>query len=108
MDSDWSSISAQLHGTFLDRQVRRTNRNLFLFSLLIIIGVVCYGVAEWRYFYNFFAGPFEVGIESLNTLKYSDEQLRYFLRVRGQDSEDSGLQEVEQETSGGSVRSETV
>ena len=32
MDNQSSSISAQMHGTFLDRQVNRTNRNCLLYT----------------------------------------------------------------------------
>ena len=111
MDTEWSSISAQLHGSFLDRQIQRTNRNLFLVGLVLIIGVASYGFAQRRYFYNFLVGPFEVDGSSLNTVEHPDAQLKYFIKVRGEDSEDSedsGLQEVERETEGGSVRRETV
>jgi hypothetical protein len=108
MDAEWSSISAQLHGSFLDRQVQRTNRNLFLVSLLLIIGVAAYGFAQRRYLYNFFAGPFEVDGNSLKSIRYPDDQFRYFIKVRGEDSSDTGLQEVEQETESGSVQRETV
>ncbi len=108
MDTEWSSISAQLHGSFLDRQIRRTNRNLTLVSLLLVIAVAGYGFAEWRYLFNFFAGPFEANAESLDSIKRPDEQLRYFVKVRGEDSSETGLQEIEQETQGGSVQRETV
>jgi hypothetical protein len=108
MDTEWNSISAQLHGTFVERQIRRTNRNLFVVSLLLIIGVLGYGAAEWRYFYNFFAGPLEASAESLDSVKRPDDQLRYFVTVKGEESSDTGLEEVERETSGSSVRSETV
>jgi hypothetical protein len=107
MDTD-SSISAQLHGSFLDRQMQRTNRNLFLVSLLLIISVAGYGLAQGRYFYNFFAGPLEVDGNSLDRIKHPDDQLRYFIKVRGEDSADTGLQEIERETEGGSVRRDTV
>lgn len=101
MDTEWSSVSAQLNGSFLDRQIQRTNRNLFLVSLLLIVGVTGYGFAERRYFYNFLAGPFEVDGKSLDTITHPDDQFRYFIQVRGDDSTDSGFQEVERETEGG-------
>jgi hypothetical protein len=55
MDIQSSSITAQMHGTFLDRQIQRTNRNLLLVSLILIVAVVGYAVIERRYLYNFFA-----------------------------------------------------
>lgn len=108
MDTEWSSISAQLHGSFLDRQIRRTNRNLLLVGVLLLLGVTAYGLSERRYFYNFFAGPFEANAESLGEIKRPDDQLRYFVRVKGEQSSDTGVQEIEQQTQSGSVQSETV
>jgi hypothetical protein len=108
MDADWNSVSAQLHGSFLDQQIRRTNRNLLVVSVLLIAGVAVYGFAQWRYFYNFFSGPLEVNSQSLNNIQHPDGQLRYFVKVRADDASDSGIQEIERETENGSVRSETV
>jgi hypothetical protein len=108
MDAQWNSISAQLHGSFLDRQLRRTNRNLLLVSLLLMLAVVSYVWAERRYFYDFFARPFQADLQWLEGNKRPDDQLRYFISVKGEDSSDTGVQEVEQETQGGSVQRETV
>jgi hypothetical protein len=108
METEQSFISAQLHGSFLDRQIRRTNRNLFLVSLLLIVGVAGYGFAQRRYFYNFVAGPFAVDGTRLTGDLRPDDQLRYFVKLRGEESAESGLQEVERETEGGSVHNETV
>jgi len=107
MNNEWSSISAQLSGSFLEREIRRTNRNLLLFNLLLIAGVAIYTVAEWRYFYNFFAGPVEASAESLAGIQHPDQQLRYFVMVHGEKSVDTGTQEIQEETRNG-VHSETV
>jgi hypothetical protein len=108
MDIQSSSISAQVHGTFLDRQVHRTNRNVLLVSLFLIVAVVGYAAVERRYLYNFFAGPFPVSGPQLVTIQQPASQSRYFVRVKGDDSSDTGLQEVERETEGGTVKRETV
>ena len=108
MDIQSSSISAPVHGTFLDRQINRTNRNLLLVSLILIVAVVGYTAAERRYLYNFFAGPFEVSGPQLVTIQQPGSQSRYFVKVKGDDSSDTGLQEVERETEGGTVKRETV
>ena len=108
MDIESSSISAQLHGSFLDRQIHRTNRNLLLVSLALIVAVVGYAVVERRYLYNFFSGPFEVSGPQLVTVQNPESQLRYFVKVTGDDSSDTGLQEVERESEGGAVKRETV
>ena len=108
MDADWNSISAQLHGSFLDRQIRRTNRNLLLTSSFLIVCIVASCFSERRYLYNFFAGPFDANGPLLDSIKDPDEQLRYFMRIRGEDSSDTGLQEIEQETENGVVNKATV
>jgi hypothetical protein len=108
MDADSSSISAHLHGTFLDRQIHRTDRNLLLISMILIVVVVGYAIGERRYLYNFFAGPFEVSGPQLVTIQEPGSPLRYFVKVKGDESSDTGLQEVERETEGGTVKSETV
>lgn len=108
MDIQSTSISAQMHGTFLDRQIHRTNRNLLLVSLILIVAVVGYAVIERRYLYNFFAGPFQVSGPQLVTIQQPSSQSRYFVKVKGDDSSDTGLQEVERESEGGTVKRETV
>ncbi len=104
MDTDWNSVSAQINGSFLDRQIQRTNRNLLLVGLLLIVAVVGYAVGERRYLYNFFKGPFEITPQQLVSIQQPDAQLRYFVTVKGDESSDTGVQEVERESSG----SETV
>jgi len=42
--ADWNSLSAQLQGSFLDRHIRRTNRNLLITSVLLVTSVASYGV----------------------------------------------------------------
>jgi hypothetical protein len=108
MDIQSNSLSAQVHGTFLDRQIHRTNRNLLLVGLFLIVAVVGYAAIERRYLYNFFAGPFPVSGPQLVTIQQPGSQLRYFVKVRGDDSSDTGLQEVERETESGTVKRETV
>jgi hypothetical protein len=107
MNNEWSSISAQVRGGFLDRQIRRTNRNLLLVNLLLIVGVAIYAVVEWRYFYNFFAGPVEARAESLGGSQRPDDVVRYFVTVHGEKSVDTGMQEIKEETRNG-VHSESV
>ena len=103
-----SSLSALSHGTFLDRQIQRTNRNLLMVGLFLIVAVVGYATIERRYLYNFFAGPFPVSGPQLVTIQQPGSQLRYFVQVKGDDSSDTGLQEVERETQGGTLKRETV
>lgn len=107
MDNEWSSISAQLRGSFLERQIRRTNRNLLFWNLLLIVSIVGCGCLSWRYLYNFVTGPYEATAESLEATKHPAEQLHYFVRVKGDGSADTGVQEILTRTRSG-VSSESV
>lgn len=102
MDAEWSSVSAQLPGGFLDRQIQRTNRNLLLVGLLLIVAVAAWAVAGRRYLYNFFKGPFDISNSQLVSLQQPDSQLRYFVKVQGEDLADTGVQEVERDSNTGS------
>ena len=104
MNANWSSLSA-LHGSFLDRQIQRTNRNLLLVALILIIAVAAWAVAARRYLYNFFSGPFDVSTAQLVTIQQPDAQFCYFVKVKGDDIADTGVQEIERD---GNTGSETV
>lgn len=101
MDADWTSLSA-LHGSFLDRQIQRTNRNLVLVALILIIGVAAWAAGARRYLYNFFSGPFDVSTAQLVTIQQPDAQFRYFVKVKGEDIADTGVQEIERDSNTGS------
>jgi hypothetical protein len=101
MENDWNSIPAQLNGSFLEQQIRRTNRNLLLFNLAIILCVATYGWAQRRYYYNFFTGPFQTNAESLAAIKNPDEPLRYFIKLQGGTLAETGVQEIETRTRNG-------
>ena len=102
MDTQFSTISPQLDGGFLDRQIRRTNRNLLLVSFILIVAVAGYAVGERRYLYNFFAGPFDISTQQLISIPQPDASLRYFVKVKGEDSQDTGVQEIERQSDTGS------
>lgn len=109
METEGSLLGVQLQGTYVQRQLARTNRNLFLMSVAIIIGIGCYGVSESRYFDNFFKGPNPMSGEALAVVRSPDALERYFVSVRAEDSLDTGVQFVEKRvSSSGSVESETV
>lgn len=101
MDADWASFSA-LEGSFLDRQIQRTNRNLLLVALFLIVAVAAWAVAARRYLYNFFKGPFDISTAQLVTVQQPDSQFRYFVRVKGEDIADTGVQEIERDSNTGS------
>jgi hypothetical protein len=107
MDAAWSSVASRLEGTFLDRQIHRTNRNLLITSLILVITVIGYGAIRYRYFYNFFKGPFEVNAQWLDGVSSPGAPLRYFVRIHGESSEDTGVREVEHDA-GSSIESGTT
>ncbi len=109
MESEWNIVGALVRDTYIERQIGRVNRNLLLMSLGLILAVAAYGAGNWRYFYNFFAGPVDLNADSLGKIGNPDSQLRYFVRVAGTELDDVGLQDVEQQVSqSGSVQSESV
>jgi len=107
MDAAWSAVASRLEGTFLDRQIQRTNRNLLITSLILVLAVVGYGAIRYRYFYNFFKGPFEVNAAWLDGVSSPDDPLHYFVRIHGESSEDTGVREVEHDA-GTAVESGTT
>lgn len=108
MDAGSSSISAPLSGSFLDRQIRRTNRSLLLISLFLIAAVVTFIVSERRYLYNFFSGPFEISETQLIAIQQPGSVSQYFVKVKGDDTYETGIQQIETQTENGKVKSETV
>ena len=108
MENEWSLISMQMQGTTLARHMGRTNRNLLLVNLAMVLAVCGFGATQWRYFYNFFEGPFETDVNSLSQITNPETRLRYFVTIKGEDSLDTGLQDVETESQSGVVQSETV
>jgi hypothetical protein len=71
--------------------------------------VGAYGAFQWKYFYNFFKGPSDIEVNSLSLINNPESLLRYFVTIKGEDSLDTGLQDVERtESQSGVVQSETV
>jgi len=109
MEAESDFLGAQLQGTYIQRQLARTNRNFFLVGLGLIVAVTSYGVSASRYFYNFFKGPVEMSAEAIATVRSPETLERYFVSIKGDDSIDSGLQYVEKQVSqSGVVESQTV
>ena len=80
---------------FISRQIRRTNRNLFLFGgcILTILGLlVGFG---WRDTYNFLYGPFPVQNSELVSISNPDVPKHFFLKVEGEESFATGMREVD-------------
>ncbi len=80
---------------FISRQIRRTNRNLFLFGagILIFLGLLL--AAGWRDTYNFIFGPFPIQGSELVSISNPDLPKRFFLKVEGEESFATGMREVD-------------
>ena len=92
---------------FIGGQIRRTNRNLFLLGATIstLLGLLL--AAGWRDTYNFIFGPFPVQSSELVSIWNSDAPRRFFLRVQGEESFATGMQEVDA-TNHDKVRAEII
>jgi len=80
---------------FISRQIRRTNRNLFLFGIGIVIVLGLLLGAGWRDSYNFVFGPFPVESAELVSISNPNSPKHYFLKVKGEESFATGMQEVD-------------
>jgi hypothetical protein len=92
---------------FISRQIRRTNRNLFLLGtgILVILGLLL--AAGWRDSYNFIFGPFPATPSELLSISNPDLPKHFFLKVQGQESFATGMQEVDADNHG-KVRAEII
>ena len=80
---------------FISRQIRRTNRNLFLFGACILTFLGLLLAAGWRDTYNFIFGPFPVQSSELVSIWNPDVPKRFFLKVEGEESFATGMREVD-------------
>jgi len=80
---------------FIGRQIKRTNRNMFLLGtvMLAILGAIL--AATWRDAYNFLLGPFPIENSELASIWSPDQPKRYFLKVQGEHLFSTGMREVE-------------
>jgi hypothetical protein len=80
---------------FINGQIRRTSRNLFLLggAVLIILGLLL--AATWRDTYNFVFGPFPIQSSELVSISNPDFPKHYFVKVQGEKSFATGMQEVD-------------
>jgi len=80
---------------FISRQIRRTNRNLLISGTVILVFLGAILFACWRDTYNFVFGPFPTPTSELVMIGNPDIPKRYFLKVQGDESFTTGMQEVD-------------
>lgn len=79
--------------TIVGRQILRSTRNLLIWNLVILLGVVAFFAITHRYWYNFFLGPFEIDREELLARKDNSE-LKNLVQIRGDACLDTGARQV--------------
>ncbi len=89
---------------FVTEIVRRSNRNLLLWSFVGALIVAGAGVLSFNYYRNLFQGPFPIAKKSIITLNDLNSLSDYYVTVEGDDALDTGYQYVSTSSGG----SETV
>jgi hypothetical protein len=95
MEQDWHVTRSLIQNTFIEREMQRTNRNLLITSLIILLCIGAYFTFEWRYYYNFFHGPLKMSAETLDHLTDPGKLDRYYVTLTGEREIDTGFTEVE-------------
>lgn len=83
-----------MHGSFLQSEMRRVNRNMLLVNLGVVLGVLLLGYVNYRYLYNCFAGPFPTAPAVLHAIPSPHSSAQYFVTVEGEELLDSGYQAI--------------
>jgi hypothetical protein len=82
---------------FISQQIRRTNRNIFVFGTCVLGILAVILAATWRDTYNFVFGPFPTRPAELASIWNPTIPKRYFLKVQGEESFPTGMREVDAE-----------
>lgn len=99
-----------MQNTGIYKHIYRSNRNLLAVNICLLLSLIAIAGMNRRYFYNFFFGPFPIDHQTLLSNTTPDSSLQYFFRIRGSQSFNTGIQEVERRVSKytGETKSETV
>jgi hypothetical protein len=79
---------------FIGKHIRRSDRNILLTNLGLLLIPLTICLMNQRYWYNFFLGPFPVEQQTLFSIKNPDTEGKYFLSIEGEKSVQTGLQEI--------------
>jgi hypothetical protein len=79
---------------YIEANVRRTNRNLFVTNFILLLGVFVVAWLSSRYLYNALNGPFAMDREALFAVRNPDDLERYFVTVDGDNAIDTGKDEI--------------
>jgi hypothetical protein len=81
---------------YIGQQIRRCNRNLLITNLLLLGALAAYAWWNGRYLTNFLSGSTDISNSELAELRDPNERGKFFVRVNGDKSFDTGIQSVEQ------------
>jgi hypothetical protein len=81
--------------SLIDFHARRTNRNLLLTNLGMLAFLIFISWAFYRYYYNFFYGPFPISRAELVSVSNPESRQEYFVAVEGDTTFDTGFCHVE-------------
>ena len=76
--------------------VKRSNRNLFIVNLLILIGVIAFLFISSRYLFNAFFGPYKMSSTDIEAIHDAGSLNKYYVTVKGGDVFNTGLSDIEE------------
>jgi hypothetical protein len=88
-------------------EVRRTNRNLRLTGILMMLAVLAGAGLGWRYLYNLATGPHERTAAQLAAIQAPDQDPDYFVTVTAERVIDPEWRRIQRRTKHGKTVSET-
>ena len=95
---------------FVGKHIRRSDRNMLVANLGLVLVPLAIGVGTARYWSNFAAGPLKIDRQALIAIQNPEATERYFVTVKGDKSIDTGLEQITQRKNkySGSITSQTV
>lgn len=82
---------------FVQQHISRTNRNLLVINLIVLLLTAWIAWGTSHYFSNLFRGPYAIPEQELMNITDPDKLDRYWVTVTGDKALDSGYQYVERE-----------
>jgi hypothetical protein len=82
--------------SWAEREVIRANRNLLTVNGLILAALLLVAGAQYRYLFNFFAGPAKIESSELATFTSPGQRTRNFVTVTGSRAARTGYRDIEQ------------
>lgn len=93
---------------FVKKEIKRCNRNILISNIgLLLIPAAIFTIGG-RYWYNFVFGPFPITVAELQEIQEPSQSLKYFVTVNGEQSVDTGFEQITQRKRGGTIVSSSV